>query len=79
MYRLPTSRNLDLPFGYDFKPVCKNGTRFGIKSSTLNVLDEYYFTKVSNSSNSNTNLANLQAFFNKGRTYTVGLSVTLQW
>jgi iron complex outermembrane receptor protein len=76
-YRLPTSRNLDLHMGYDFKPMFKNSTRFGIKGSILNVLNEYYFTDVSNPSNTNTNLANLQAFFNKGRTFTVGLSITL--
>jgi iron complex outermembrane receptor protein len=76
-YRVPTSRNLDLHMGYDFKPMFKNSTRFGIKGSILNVLNEYYFTDVSNPSNTNTNLANLQAFFNKGRTFTVGLSITL--
>ena len=76
-YRLPTSRNLDIHFGYDFKPVFKNGTRIGVKSSVLNVLNEFYFTDVSNPSNLNTNLGNLQAFFNKGRTFTIGLSVTL--
>lgn len=77
-YRLPTSRNLDMHFGYDFKPVFKNGTRFGLKASVLNVLNEFYFTDVSNRSNSNaSSLDLLQAFFNRGRTYTAGLSITL--
>jgi hypothetical protein len=77
-YRLPTSRNLDLHFGYDFKPMFKNGTRFGLKGSVLNVLNEFYFTDVSNRSNSNSSsLDLLQAFFNRGRTYTAGLSITL--
>ncbi|WP_210517883.1 TonB-dependent receptor [Hymenobacter terricola] len=76
-YRLPTSRNLDLHLGYDFKPLFGDKVRFGLKGSILNVLNEFYFTDVSNPSNTNTNLANLQAFFNKGRTFTVGLSATL--
>ena len=77
-YRLPTSRNLDLHFGYDFKPMFKNSTHFGLKASVLNVLNEYYFTDVSNRSSSNaSSLDLLQAFFNKGRTFTIGLSATL--
>jgi outer membrane receptor for Fe3+-dicitrate len=77
-YRLPTSRNLDLHFGYDFKPVFKERVRLGFKGSVLNVLNEYYFTDVSNRSNSNTSSLNLlQAFFNRGRTFTLGLSATL--
>ena len=76
-YRLPTSRNLDLHMGYDFKPVIGGKIRFGLKGSILNVLNEFYFTDVSNSANSNTNVADLQAFFNRGRTFTVGLSAAL--
>ncbi|MDB5234608.1 MAG: hypothetical protein JWR44_1601 [Hymenobacter sp.] len=77
-YRLPTSRNLDLHMGYDFKPVLKDRVRLGLKGSILNVLNEFYFTDVSNISNSNTaGLGQLQAFFNRGRTFTVGLSATL--
>ena len=77
-YRLPTSRNLDIHFGYDFKPVFKNGTRFGFKASVLNVLNEFYFTDVSNRSNTNAgSLDQLQAFFNRGRTFTAGLSIGL--
>jgi hypothetical protein len=77
-YRLPTSRNLDLHMGYDFKPAIHNKVRFGIKGSLLNVLNEFYFTDVSNRSNSNSaSLDLLQAFFNRGRTFTVGLSATL--
>ncbi|MBJ6108167.1 TonB-dependent receptor [Hymenobacter sp. BT523] len=77
-YRLPTSRNLDLHFGYDFKPVIKDRLRLGIKGSVLNVLNEFYFTDVSNRSNSNSSsLDLLQAFFNRGRTFTLGLSATL--
>ena len=65
-------------FGYDFKPMFQNGTRFGLKASVLNVLNEFYFTDVSNRSNSNAgNLDLLQAFFNRGRTFTAGLSITL--
>ena len=76
-YRLPTSRNLDLHMGYDFKPMVGGKVRIGLKGSILNVLNEFYFTDVSNSSNSNTNVADLRAFFNRGRTFTVGLSATL--
>lgn len=78
-YRLPTSRTLDLHLGYDFKPAFQETVRFGLKASILNVLDEYYFTDVSNRSSSNAaDLNQLQAFFNRGRTFTVGLSATLQ-
>ncbi|MBF9143320.1 TonB-dependent receptor [Hymenobacter properus] len=77
-YRLPTSRNLDIHFGYDFKPVLKERVRLGFKGSVLNVLNEFYFTDVSNRSSSNTSSLNLlQAFFNRGRTFTLGLSATL--
>ena len=76
-YRLPTSRNIDLHMGYDFKPLLKDRVRFGVKGSILNVLNEFYFTDVSNRANSNTDVASLQAFFNRGRTFTVGLSATL--
>ncbi|GAB3857020.1 TonB-dependent receptor [Hymenobacter terrigena] len=77
-YRLPTSRNFDLHMGYDFKPVLKDRVRLGLKGSILNVLNEFYFTDVSNRSNSNAaGLDMLQAFFNRGRTFTVGLSATL--
>ncbi|MBF9236642.1 TonB-dependent receptor [Hymenobacter sp. BT683] len=77
-YRLPTSRNVDLHMGYEFKPLLNERVRFALKGSILNVLNEYYFTDVSNRSNSNTSSpADLQAFFNRGRTFTVGLSATL--
>jgi len=77
-YRFPTSRNIDLHLGYDFKRLFNDRVRFGLKGSLLNVLDEYYFTDVTNIGNSNTaGLNNLQAFFNRGRTFTVGLSATL--
>ncbi|WBA42074.1 TonB-dependent receptor [Hymenobacter canadensis] len=77
-YRLPTSRNLDLHFGYDIKPLFNDRVKLGLKASILNVLDEYYFTDVSNRNNSNVIDPNLiQAFFNRGRTFTVGLSATL--
>ncbi len=77
-YRLPTSRNLDLHLGYDFKPAFKDRVRLGLKGSVLNVLNEFYFSDVSNRSNANAiSLDALQAFFNRGRTFTVGLSATL--
>ncbi|WP_426060887.1 hypothetical protein [Hymenobacter sp. B1770] len=63
--------------GYDFKPVLNNRVRFGVKGLVLNVLNEFYFTDVSTRASSNTgSLDNLQAFFNRGRTFTVGLSAT---
>ncbi|GAA3937162.1 TonB-dependent receptor [Hymenobacter algoricola] len=77
-YRLPTTRNLDLHFGYDFPKVAKDRLRLGLKASVLNVLNEYYFTDVSNRSNSNViDPAQQQAFFNRGRTFTIGLSAAL--
>ncbi|ALW87016.1 hypothetical protein AUC43_19180 [Hymenobacter sedentarius] len=77
-YRLPTSRNLDIHMGYDIKPLINEKVRFGVKASVLNVLNEFYFTDVSNRAASNTSsLDLLQAFFNRDRTFTVGLSATL--
>jgi iron complex outermembrane receptor protein len=77
-YRLPTSRQLDLHFGYDVKPLFKDQVRLGFKASVLNVLNEFYFTDVTNSSSSNVvDPNNLQVFFNRGRTFTIGMSVTL--
>ncbi|MBD2715616.1 TonB-dependent receptor [Microvirga sp. STR05] len=75
-YRLPTSRNLDIHFGYELKPI--HGARVSFRASVLNVLNEYYFTDVSNRNNSNVVDPNLiQAFFNRGRTFTVGMAVGL--
>jgi len=77
-YRLPTSRNLDLHFGYDFPAISHDRVRLGLKGSILNVLNEYYFTDVSNRNNSNMPDVNQQqAFFNRGRTFTIGLSASL--
>ncbi len=77
-YRLPTSRTLDLHLGYDFKPVFNDRVRLGLKGSVLNVLNEFYFTDVSNRNNLNKiNIDALQVFFNRGRTFTIGLSATL--
>ena len=50
----------------------------GIRGFILNMLDEFHFADVSNQANSNTSgLDQLQAFFNCGRTFTMGLSATL--
>ncbi|MFD2786047.1 TonB-dependent receptor [Hymenobacter rubripertinctus] len=77
-YRLPTTKNLDLHFGYELKPVYNDKVRIGLRASVLNVLNEYYFTDVSNRNSSNVANPNLlNAFFNRGRTFTVGLSVGL--
>ncbi|GAA4018110.1 TonB-dependent receptor [Hymenobacter fastidiosus] len=77
-YRLPTSRNLDLHFGYDFPKVAKDRLRLGMKASVLNALNEFYFTDVSSRSDSNVpDINQQQAFFNRGRTFTLGLSATL--
>jgi len=77
-YRLPTSRQLDLHFGYDVKPLFNNQVRLGFKASVLNALNEFYFTDVNNSSSTNVvDPNNLQVFFNRGRTFTIGMSATL--
>ncbi|GAB3869334.1 TonB-dependent receptor [Hymenobacter segetis] len=76
-YRVPTSRNLDLHLGYDLpKRLFGDKIRLGIKGSMLNVLNEFYITDVP-ASTSATNPSLLQGFFNRGRTFTVGLSATL--
>jgi len=51
--------------------------RFGLKASVPDVLNEFYFTDVSNRATSNTGVLDLQIFFNRGRTFTVGTSATL--
>jgi hypothetical protein len=76
-YRVPTSRNLDLHMGYDLpKRLFSDKVRLGIKGSLLNVLNEFYITDVPASTVA-TNPSLLQAFFNRGRTFTLGLSATL--
>ncbi|RSK36147.1 TonB-dependent receptor [Hymenobacter metallilatus] len=77
-YRLPTTKNLDLHFGYDLRPMYREKVRVGFRASVLNVLNQYYFTDVSNRNSSNVVDPNLlQAFFNRGRTFTIGMSVGL--
>ncbi|WP_170172604.1 TonB-dependent receptor [Hymenobacter rigui] len=77
-YRLPTSKNVDMHFGYDLRPMYHEKVRVGFRASVLNVLNQYYFTDVSNRNSSNVVDPNLlQAFFNKGRTFTIGMSVGL--
>ena len=77
-YRLPTTKNLDLHFGYELKPVYREKVRIGFRASVLNVLNEFYFTDVSNRNSTNvSNPDNINAFFNRGRTFTIGLSVGL--
>ncbi|MCA8829108.1 TonB-dependent receptor [Hymenobacter pini] len=77
-YRLPTSKNLDLHFGYDLRPMYREKVRIGFRASVLNVLNQFYFTDVSNRNSSNVVDPNLlQAFFNRGRTFTLGMSIGL--
>ncbi|MDO7874280.1 TonB-dependent receptor [Hymenobacter sp. ASUV-10] len=77
-YRLPTSRQFDMHFGYDLKPFFNDQVRIGFKASVLNVLNEFYFTDVNNSSSTNVvDPNNLNVFFNRGRTFTIGMSVAL--
>jgi outer membrane receptor protein involved in Fe transport len=78
-YRVPTSRNLDLHAGYDLpKRFFGDKLRLGIKGSVLNALNEFYITDVpANISSVATDPSRLEAFFNRGRTFTVGLSATL--
>lgn len=76
-YRVPTSRNLDLHLGYDLPSrLFSDKVRLGIKGSILNVLNEFYITDVPASTVA-TNPSLLEGFFNRGRTFTAGLSVTL--
>ncbi|MBF9222019.1 TonB-dependent receptor [Hymenobacter ruricola] len=78
-YRVPTSRNLDLHLGYDLPNRFFNDkVKLGVKGSLLNVLNEFYITDVPARSGVNyTNPGLLEAFYNRGRTFTVGLSATL--
>ncbi|MCR5886946.1 TonB-dependent receptor [Hymenobacter sp. J193] len=77
-YRLPTSYNLDFHMGYDLQPLHQGKVKVGFKASVLNVLNQFYFTDVSNRSSTNVVDPNLtQAFFNRGRTFTVGMFVEL--
>lgn len=77
-YRLPTSYNLDFHMGYELPPLRQGSMKIAFKASVLNVLNQFYFTDVSNRSSTNVVDPNLtQAFFNRGRTFTVGMSVEL--
>ena len=81
-YRLPTQRNFDLHFGYEvpetfLKPMLGRA-RLGLRGSVLNVFNTFFFTDVSSPGNLNSAApSSLNAFFNRGRTFTVGLSATL--
>ena len=78
-FRVPTSRNLDLHMGYDLPTsLFHDKVKLGLKGSVLNVLNEFYITDIpARAGVSPTNTGLLEAFFNRGRTYTVGLSIGL--
>ncbi|WP_159437427.1 TonB-dependent receptor [Hymenobacter daecheongensis] len=76
-YRIPTSRNLDLHFGYDARPI-RDRYRISFKASVLNVFDQYFITDVpARSVVDPTKVNSLEAFFNRGRTFTMGMSLAL--
>ncbi|RYU82185.1 TonB-dependent receptor [Hymenobacter persicinus] len=76
-YRLPTSRNFDIHFGYDVKPI-RERYRLSFKASILNVFDQYFITDVPTRSVVDpTQVNSLEAFFNRGRTFTAGMSLAL--
>ena len=69
--RVPTPRNLDVPPGYDLpKRVFGDKVRLGLKGSVLN---EFYIIDVPASTLA-TNPSLWQGFFNRGRTFPVGLA-----
>lgn len=72
-YRLPSSRNIDLHTGYSYK-IYKD-IRLSLNGSILNLLDEYYIINVDPSTNPG-DPNSLQAFFNRGRTFILGASVS---
>ncbi|MFD2720847.1 TonB-dependent receptor [Hymenobacter monticola] len=77
-YRVPTSQNLDLHLGYDLPAIAHDRLRLGIKGSVLNVLDQYFITDIPiGASTSVTDPRGLKGYFNRGRTFTIGLSATL--
>ena len=77
-YRVPTSQNLDLHLGYDLPALAHDRVRLGIKGSILNVLDQYFITDIPlGASTSVTDPKGLKGYFNRGRTFTIGLSATL--
>ena len=77
-YRVPTSRNLDLHFGYELPSLFENRLKLAFRASVLNVLNQYFITDVpARAGASYTNPATMEAFFNRGRTFTVGMSATL--
>lgn len=78
-YRVPTSRNLDLHAGYDLKPAFNDKVRIGFKGSILNLLNEFYLSDlpVGSSGSIVTDPRALRGFFNRGRTFTLGMSVGL--
>ena len=77
-FRVPTSRSLDLHFGYELKPLWQDRVRLGLRGSVLNVLNEFYITDIpARGGVLFTDPSRLEAFFNRGRTFTVGLSATM--
>ena len=78
-FRVPTSRNFDLHMGYDLPSrLFHDKVKLGVKGSLLNVLNEFYITDVpARTGVSSTNPSLLEAFYNRGRTFTLGLSATL--
>ena len=78
-YRVPTFRNVDLNMGYELpKNLVGEHVRLGLRASVLNVLNEFYLTDIpSGASPSPTDPSLLRGYFNRGRTFTVGLSATL--
>ncbi|MDO7854281.1 TonB-dependent receptor [Hymenobacter convexus] len=77
-YRVPTSQNLDLHLGYDLPAIAHDRLRLGIKGSILNVLNQYFITDIPlGASTSVTDPSGLKGYFNRGRTFTIGLSATL--
>ena len=78
-FRVPTSRNLDLHSGYELpNKLFNDHVRLGLRASLLNVLNEFYITDINTRvAASYTDPSQLETFFNRGRTFTVGLSATL--
>jgi iron complex outermembrane receptor protein len=72
-YRLPTSHNVDIHTGYTFK--FYREFKFTINGSVLNALNKFYIMNVNSGSNPYSP-DDIQVFFNRGRTYNLGASVS---
>ncbi|MDX5345829.1 MAG: TonB-dependent receptor [Hymenobacteraceae bacterium] len=74
VYRMPATRNIDLHAGYSVKAF--KDIRVRLNGSVLNVLNEFYITDVRAANSVNPyDINRMEVFFNRGRTFNVGMTI----